>query len=238
MPTVWDKYWQETKFDDELTINNLKNSYFWQGLKKRIGSLKNLRIIELGSGRGEMSLLMALEGADATLVDESKYALEEARKLYKKFNCRINLIQKNIFDVKKENFDIALSFGLAEHFEDEKRTEIFKKHYDLIKKNGIMIVSIPNARCFPYQIYKFLAQLFRMWKYGTEISYSKKELDEIAKNIGIKKHDIMESSFLNAFYHFLIINPLKLFGLNLKERFMDTRFLNKYGYAIIFIGEK
>ena len=30
MPTVWDKYWQETKFDDELIIRNLKNSYFWR----------------------------------------------------------------------------------------------------------------------------------------------------------------------------------------------------------------
>src|SRR3990167_3322254 len=193
MPTVWDKYWQKTKFDDELIVRNLKNSYFWRELKEKIGSFKNLRIIELGSGRGEMSLLMALEGANVTLVDESKYALEEAKKLYKKFNCKVNLIQKNIFDIKRANFDIALSFGLAEHFEDEMRAEIFKKHYDLIKKNGMIIVSIQNARCFPYQIYKFLAKLFRVWKYGTEIPYSKKELGKIAKNLEIKKYEIVES---------------------------------------------
>jgi len=185
-----------------------------------------------------MSLLMALEGANVTLVDESKYAFEEARKLYKKFNCNANLIQKNIFDIKNGNLDVALSFGLAEHFENEKRTEIFKKHCNLIKKKGIIVVSIPNSRCFPYQIYKSLAKLFRVWKYGTEIPYSKKELDEIAKKLEIKNYELIESSFLNAFYHFLIINPLKLIGLNLKERFMDTKFLNKYGYALIFIGEK
>lgn len=238
MPTVWDKYWQETKFDDELIVKNLKNSYFWQELKKKIESFRDLKIIELGSGRGEMSLLMALEGANITLVDESKYALEEAKKLYKKFNCKVNLLQQDIFGIKKDNFDIALSFGLAEHFNGEKRFEVFKRHYDLIKKDGMIIVSIPNAKCFLYQIYKFLAQLFRVWKYGIEIPYSKKELDEIAKKLEIKKYWILESSFLNAFYHFLIINPLKILGINLKERFMDTKILNKYGYALIFIGEK
>ena len=242
MVTVWDKYWQENKFDDDLIINNLKNSYFWKQLKENItkhfGSFKSLRIIELGAGRGEMSLLMAQEGANITLIDESEYALKEAMKLYKKYNCKVNLLQRDIFNIKKGNFDIALSFGLAEHFKGEKRFEVFNKHYDLIKENGLIILSVPNSRCFPYQIYKFLTQLLRLWKYGIEISYSIKELEEISKRLDIKKYNIYKSSFLNAFYHFLIINPIKILGLNLKERFMDTRFLNNYGYALIFVGKK
>lgn len=242
MPTVWDKYWQETKFNNELTINNLKNSYFWKQLKQEIlnklHSFKKLKIIELGSGRGEMSLLMALEDANITLIDESEYALKEAMKLYKEYNCKVNLLERDIFNIKKGNFDISVSFGLAEHFNGEKRFEIFKKHYDLVKEGGLIILSVPNSKSFPYRIYKFLAQLVRAWKYGIEIPYSEKELEEISKRLELKNYKIYRSSFLNAFYHFLIINPLKLFGLNLKERFMDTNFLNKYGYALIFVGEK
>lgn len=242
MPTVWDKYWQENKFDNELIINNLKNSYFWKQLKegiiKHFGSFKRLRIIELGAGRGEMSLLMTLEGANITLIDESEYALKEAMKLYKEYNCKVNLLQRDIFKIKNGNFDIALSFGLAEHFKGEKRFEVFKKHYDLIKENGLVIISVPNSRCFPYRIYKFLTQSIGLWKYGMEIPYSIKELEKISKRLNIKKYTIYKSSFLNAFYHFLIINPLKLLGLNLREMFTDMKFLNKYGYALIFIGEK
>lgn len=242
MPTVWDKYWQETKFDNKLILNNLKESFFWKQLKiellKDFGTLKNIKILELGSGRGEMSLLMALEGADITLIDESEFALKEAKKLYSEFNCKVNLIKKSIFDIKKADYDITLSFGLAEHFKDEKRFEVFKKHYDCVKEKGLIILSVPNSKSFPYRIYKFIAQLFGFWKYGEEIPYSEEELNKIAEKLNIKNYKIIRSSFLNAFYHFLIINPLKLLGLNLKERFMDSKILNKYGYALVFIGEK
>ena len=240
--TVWDKYWQETKFDNELIFSNLKNSFFWKQLKiellKEFGSFKNLKIIELGAGRGEMSLLMGLEGANITLVDESEYALNEAKKLYKEFNCKVTLIKKNMFDIKKANYDIAISFGLAEHFEKGKRLEVFKKHYDLIKKNGLIILSVPNSKSFPYRIYKSISSLFGFWKYGREIPYSKKEINKIAEKLNIKNKKLIMSSFFNGFYHFLIINPLKLLGIKLKERFMHTKFLNEYGYAIIFVGEK
>ncbi|MBU0963017.1 MAG: class I SAM-dependent methyltransferase [Nanoarchaeota archaeon] len=242
MPTVWDKYWQETKFDNKKIIDNLKNSFFWKQLKlellKDFGTLKDIKILELGSGRGEMSLLMALEGADITLVDESEFALKEAKKLYSEFNCKVNLIRKSMFDIKKADYDITISFGLAEHFTEEKRLEVFKKHYDCIKEKGLIILSVPNAKSFPYRIYKSIAQLLRFWKYGLEVPYTEKELNEIAKKLKIKNFRVIRSSFLNAFYHFLIINPLKLLGLNLRERFMDSKILNKYGYAIIFIGEK
>lgn len=242
MPTNWDKYWQETKFDDEKIINNLKKSFFWEELKSellnRFGSFKNLRIIELGSGRGEMSLLMAMDGANITLIDESKPALERAKELYKKYNCKVNLLKEDIFRIKKGNYGIALSFGLAEHFKNELRYEVFKKHHDLIKENGLIILSVPNSRCFPYSIYMSLAKLFRVWKYGLEIPYSEKELEDISKKLNVKEYKIIRSSFLNAFYHFLIINPLKIFGIKLNEMFSETKVLNKWGYALIFIGKK
>lgn len=241
-PTVWDKYWEETKFDNKKIINGIQNSFFWEELKREIlnqfSSFKNLKIIELGSGRGEMSLLMALEGANITLVDESKLALEGAKKLYNEFNCKVNFINKNIFEINKGDFDISLSFGLAEHFEGEERLDIFKKHYNSTKKNGLIILSVPNSRCFPYRIYKSLTQLMGLWKYGREIPYSESGLINLAKKMDIKEFKILRSSFLNAFYHFLIMNPLKLISIKLKERFVDIKVLNKWGYALIFVGKK
>lgn len=242
MPTVWDKYWQETKFDNKVIINNLKNSFFWKQLKiellKNFGSFDKIRVVELGAGRGEMSLLMAMEGAQVTLVDESEFALTEAKKLYKEFNCKVILIKRDLFNIKQANYDIAISFGLAEHFKDEKRFEIFKKHYDLVKDKGLIILSVPNAKSFPYRIYKYITSLFGLWKYGIEIPYTEKEILNISKKLNVKKSTIIRSSFLNAFYHFLIANPLKLLGINLKERFNDTKILNRYGYALVYIGEK
>lgn len=240
--TVWDKYWQENKFDNKLIIKNIKEAYIWNDLKKiiltKFGSFKNLNTIELGAGRGEMSLLMAMEGANVSLVDESEFALREAKKLYDEFNSKVRLIQGNVFNLKNGGYDISLSFGLAEHFENEKRMEIISKHYDLIKKNGIIIISVPNSRCFPYRIYKFITSLLGLWKYGLEIPYSEKELIEIAKKLKIKNYKIIGSSFISSFYHFLIINPLKLFGIQLKERFSNIKILNKYGFGIILVGEK
>lgn len=240
--TVWDKYWQENRFDNKQIIKNLKSSYIWEDIRKiildKFGSFNNLKTIELGSGRGEMSLLMALEGTDVTLVDESEFALKEAEKLYKEFDCKPRLIKKNVFNLKNEDYDIALSFGLVEHFKGEIRFDIINKHYNLIKKGGIIIISVPNANCFPYRIYKFVTTLTGFWKYGLEIPYSEKELDDIGKRLYIGDYKILGSSFFSSFYHFLIINPLKLMGIHLKERFSNIKMLDRYGFSLTFVGKK
>ncbi len=245
MPTVWDKYWKETKFDkDYEEIQKLSESLVWKKLnkelKKHFKNYEKLDVIELGSGRGTTSLLFGINESNITLVDESKEAIKEAKILYSKFKINPKLINKNLFELdKKKKYDIVISFGLAEHFEGKKRKEIWDIHYNLLKKKGIAIISVPNKRCYPYMIYKKLAELFNKWKYGLEIPYSRKEIFNLTKDF--EKRKIIGSSFINSIYHFLYKKIIQvLFRKTPKDRFLKTKsFLDNYfGYALIFIGKK
>ena len=51
-------------------------------LNNAFGRIKGLNTIELGSGRGDLSVLLAERGANVTLLDASDAALEQARERF------------------------------------------------------------------------------------------------------------------------------------------------------------
>jgi len=82
---IWERKWRNTAFDSGIVKRHLRSNR-WKKISKRVrnhfGSFKGLRVVELGSGRGTESLLMALHGADVTLVDNSNTALKRAKELF------------------------------------------------------------------------------------------------------------------------------------------------------------
>lgn len=54
----------------------------------------------------------------------------------------------------KEKFDLVTSFGFIEHFDNPK--EIIKKHINLLKKGGKLIIEIPNLGGFNGFLHKLI----------------------------------------------------------------------------------
>src|SRR5262245_43145895 len=81
----WDKLWsyQPSAERDNAILAREAASKRWRMIRDRIrrtfGCIKGLRAIELGSGRGDLSALLAEEGARVTLLDSSERALSQAR---------------------------------------------------------------------------------------------------------------------------------------------------------------
>ena len=83
---VWDKFWADTKIspeEDKKIIADELKSAAWKKTEQRLltqfGSLADLEVIEVGSGRGEVSLILAQKKAKVTLLDQSKYAFQKAK---------------------------------------------------------------------------------------------------------------------------------------------------------------
>ncbi|MFC1674584.1 class I SAM-dependent methyltransferase [Candidatus Omnitrophota bacterium] len=226
---LWEDFWQKGDFSpqgyERITREDLV-SVGWKKIKTRVlskfGAFRGLKTVEIGCGMAEKSLLFAREGAEVTVVDYSTKALEEAESFFRYFNLKATFLQCDIFNLPQdllERFDIAMSYGLAEHFRYPKRRRIFQVHYSLIKEGGMLLIGVPNAWCLPYRIFKILAQWLGYWKVGLEIPFSRRELSGLAESLRLKDCRILSTSFLHDFYHFMLFCPVrKLFGRRIRLR--------------------
>jgi 2-polyprenyl-3-methyl-5-hydroxy-6-metoxy-1,4-benzoquinol methylase len=186
---------------------------------KYFGSFKGLEVIELGSGMGTQSLLMALKGAKVTLVDFSEVALRKAKELFKEFGLNPTCCKFDIFNLDSNffgKFDISMSFGTVEHFfPDLKRKQAIDIHYETLKEGGVSFISVPNKTCPQYRVWTWLVRMI-----GRKISekpFDSHELIRYAKQAGYRYYETFGSSFFEFdflhpyFYapvHAQIITPL------------------------------
>ena len=148
-----------------------------------------------------------------------------------------------------EQYDIAMSFGLTEHFLGGERLLINKNHFNLIKKGGMVFISVPNSFNFPYRIYKFVAEIFGFWRVGEEYPYSRKELAGICKKCGIENYKFIGDSTCSSFSY---ISPIRIIKkLMIKKNGSKARFdfinikpekgspVDEYlGYAVVLCAFK
>src|SRR6185503_5534760 len=84
-PEIWSAAWDRHRVTPEAVrklVGREQRTLRWQAIRTaflaRFGTLRGLRTIELGAGTGDISLLLALEGAAVSLLDASERALEIA----------------------------------------------------------------------------------------------------------------------------------------------------------------
>lgn len=190
---VWTRVWQTTPSSEKdarmLTRERRGPRWNWvrQELHKTFGGLIGLRTIELGSGRGDLSVLLAEEGAEVTLLDANAAALESAARRFAGLGLRARFVQDDLREVgvtTLPSFDVALSIGVIEHFSGPQRTRVLRAHYDTIHRHGLAVVSVPHSWCLPYRIWKTYLEWRRWWPYGPEFPYSRSELSRRAREAG------------------------------------------------------
>lgn len=141
---LWDNSWNRTIEKDairnaEKERTSSRFQLICSILKRELGGIRGIEVVEIGSGMGLNSLALALLGAKITLVDYSEIALKNAAALFQHYGLHPTLINSNIFELDesfRSKFDVCVSFGLAEHFVGEQREKVFRVHYDLLVRGG------------------------------------------------------------------------------------------------------
>jgi ubiquinone/menaquinone biosynthesis C-methylase UbiE len=158
---IWEELWQKT----DNTLNYKDVFYIMDEIKLEyllpiLPSPKNgIKTIEVGCGSARLSCFLASLGYKTTCLDYSKSALMVAKENYRITNNKGEFIlgdAQNI-PVKSNSFDVVLSTGLLEHFEEPqlvinemvrilkpggvfysdivpKKFSLFRAHIDFIKK--------------------------------------------------------------------------------------------------------
>jgi len=191
--TVWDRLWHYRPSDDRDDALLLREDQGprWQLIVRRLeacfGDMAGLRTIELGSGRGDLSVLLAQHGAHVTLMDRSERALDEARQRFDRLGLSAQFEQGDLLigdDHWSGAFDVSLSVGVIEHFKGDARTRVLDAHFEVLRPGGLCVVSVPHAWCVPYRLWKTYLELRGWWPYGMEIPYSRRELMQRASQAG------------------------------------------------------
>lgn len=218
-PELWDELWEKplSREEDAYALAKEEYSIRWRRIEEAtlaaLGSLQGNSVIELGAGSGTCAALMQKRGAEVTILDYSDKALDRAREFFGRAGFKADFINENALDLPPElrnRFDLAMSFGLAEHFQGENRTQIIQAHLETLKPGGILFISVPNKFCPPYRLFKFVAQRTGKWIYGEEYPFSHGELIQRGKAIGATDCRVFGSS-LGASFDF--VNPFKALAI-------------------------
>lgn len=102
---------------------------------------KKLRVLDVGSGRGEYVNELAKYFNEVVGVEPQKEAYEYAKRKFKKNNVRF--YNSAIEDFKStEKFDIVVSLTVFEHMSDHKKS--YDKIFALLKSKGVIYMTAPN----------------------------------------------------------------------------------------------
>jgi 2-polyprenyl-3-methyl-5-hydroxy-6-metoxy-1,4-benzoquinol methylase len=246
-PEVWRGVWQNTQLNEEgvrKTIRREQRTLRWQAIRaaliERFGTVRGLRTIELGAGTGDISLLLALEGARPTLLDANEQALQLARYKFSVAGLEPLCTVGDFLQLDPAlhgAFDCAVSYGTVEHFAGGDRVQACRAHVEAIRPGGMVAISVPNAHCLPYRLNKWQLEARGAWPWGLELPYTRAELNRVAGDIGLEQWFIHGSSFLRDWDQFLL-NPLtqrieRFTGFHFERRTPLDRW---WGHALTLIG--
>jgi 2-polyprenyl-3-methyl-5-hydroxy-6-metoxy-1,4-benzoquinol methylase len=233
---IWENVWSEDISEEYIKqrVEHARHTLQYRKVNSLITEqASGLKVIELGCGEGIDSLLLGISGAKITCVDFSKKAISRARKIFELYGIKAGFVEGDIFNLPdnfRDNYDISISGGVAEHFLGKKRRDIFKVHLDVLKSDGLAIVAVPNAWCFPYRIMKYLMEKTNKWILGTEIPFSRWELINIAKSFPeVKGYKIFGGSFYRTFYTNLFVPARVVLGklFNKPSKLLTYKVINE-----------
>lgn len=115
---------------------------------------KDMNILDVGCGRGELSYILSRSGAHVTGIDDSSSAIQKAKATYlaDKSIKNLEFIQDNFLNHKfNKKYDIIIATDLIERIPEDKLELIILKIAELLKENGLFITHIyPNKLYYQY----------------------------------------------------------------------------------------
>lgn len=156
----WENRWKrirepkEIQRDTKHAVNSELVKIFDTYLPQQTG----LKILEIGGAPGQFLAYLAKEfGYSAHAIDYSTIGCDKMREAFEIANVDVTIYNRDIFGDLSDlpSFDIVFSMGFIEHFSD--LDSIVGKHVELLKKQGILLLGVPNYRGISHAVLKRLA---------------------------------------------------------------------------------
>lgn len=232
---TWDNEAKSYHFESDSQVDYLANYYH---LLKGLGNPKGKKILEVGSGSGQMSAFLASKGGKVHLLDISKKSLEFSGRYFVSKNLPVKLYQQDAFHMKisPESFDYVWNGGVVEHFNDAEKILMLKEMWKLVKPGGKLLVTVPNAFDFPFMVAKKILELRKKWAFGEEDDLTIIRMSNLARSAGIKEFSVYAYNPIVGFWFFPYGREITDFlGLNTFERHKSQ---TPFGHVIVLVAKK
>jgi len=157
----WDDYWENLSLPAE--IKKTKNNHYLNEilgvLDKNLPRDSNLSVLEIGGSPGQyLSYLYKNFGYKIHSLDYSPIGCLKTEENFRLLNIPCEVYNADFFseDANLPQFDIVYSLGLIEHFLDTNL--VIEKHLKLLKKEGWLLIGMPNFNGINGFFLKVLAQ--------------------------------------------------------------------------------
>jgi 2-polyprenyl-3-methyl-5-hydroxy-6-metoxy-1,4-benzoquinol methylase len=241
---TWDRLWAHPPSEarDRELLERERTLKRWSLIQNRIvetfGRMEGVRTVELGSGRGDLSALLAESGATVSLLDSSERALNQARHRFERMGLAAQFHYGDLFDAgsRTARYDVAISSGVIEHFVGGQRTLAIEAHAESVGRGGLVILSVPNARCWPYRIWKKTLELRGRWPYGYERPFTRGELVRRARDAGLVRAEVRGVGFRQSWRDQFL--PLLTGRTSVRRPVEDSPFDERWGLALVLFAWK
>jgi 2-polyprenyl-3-methyl-5-hydroxy-6-metoxy-1,4-benzoquinol methylase len=200
---TWSDYWETSGMRPDRSLRGrllrrymaaaggMSSARYTLGILKRVlGDLRGLTVLDAGSGTGLNSLALAARGARVTLLDIAPQALAIAKTYYDEQGLEATLVSGSIFALpfEDETFDVVWNTGVIEHFEPAERRLAVHEMLRVMKRDGTLITINPNARARIYRFAKEWAERHGRWDVGFELP-----IDTLADDVSGDRYTIDET---------------------------------------------
>jgi 2-polyprenyl-3-methyl-5-hydroxy-6-metoxy-1,4-benzoquinol methylase len=101
------------------------------------------RVLDVGCGNGVISINLGAQGYQVQGIDASDKAIENARRQNPFDNVRFDVISAEQLQADGQSYDIIICSEVLEHL--HQPASLVKLLYQLLAKDGILIVTVPNG---------------------------------------------------------------------------------------------
>ncbi|MFN3550199.1 MAG: class I SAM-dependent methyltransferase [Endomicrobiia bacterium] len=184
------------KFFEAFSVENeesfiFSKKYLFIKIINKIQKIKKKgRILDIGCGNGYFLKIAKDFGWDVYGVEINPSAIKLARE---KFGIQVE--QKNLIEIKDEEFDVITLIDVLDFFMDPKKE--IKEIKRILKKDGILIVRVRNGlwHCNLGKYKKFF-KFFGLYPSVVHLySFTPKTLKKLLQNVGFSDIKILNSSF-------------------------------------------
>jgi len=150
---------------------------------------KNSKILDAGCGDGKFAFYLIKQGYNVQGIDFSEKKIEQAKRYAKQLGLKENLF--DVGDVVKtkfedESFDAYLARGVFHHLNKKEQRRMLREAYRLLKKNGIIFISIIKLLSMYTLLREFFERTPRKQNLVKVHYMTKSELKKIVELYGFK----------------------------------------------------
>jgi len=133
---------------------------------KSLDSLKGKRLLELGCGRGDLSVLLAKQGAKVTGVDVGENLIVAARLLAEvnQANCEFQVANITDMPFEANTYDVVLGIAILHHLSQFNLKKALQETHRVLKENGVafFVECVEDSKVF-----NFIQNIFPRQKKGS-----------------------------------------------------------------------